>query len=72
MLVYASPSISPAAADAVGALVVSGIIFVVVLYLGYETVCQLRAFLAVGAQPARTSSEPVDPRVSGTAPADAV
>ena len=72
VLVYASPSISPATADAVGALVVSGIIFVVVLYLGYETVCQLRAFMAVGAQPARTSSEPVDPRVSGTAPADAV
>ena len=72
VLVYASPSISPATADAVGALVVSGIILVVVLYLGYETVCQLRAFLTVGAQPARTSSEPVDPRVSGTAPADAV
>ena len=68
VLVYASPSISPATADAVGALIVSGIILVVVLYLGYETVCQLRAFLAVGAQPAGTSSEPVDPRVSGTAP----
>ena len=35
VLVYASPSISPATADAVGALVVSGIILVVVLYLGY-------------------------------------
>ena len=74
VLVYASPSISPATADAVGALIVSGIILVVVLYLGYETVCQLRAFLAVGAHsaaPARTSSD-VEPRVSGTAPADAV
>ena len=69
-----SLKLSPEEADAVGALIVSGIILVVVLYLGYETVCQLRAFLAVGAHsaaPARTSSD-VDPRVSGTAPADAV
>ena len=66
---YASPSISPATADAVGALVVSHHPRRRP-HLGYETVCQLRAFLP-SARAARTRpSRSI--RVSGTAPADAV
>ena len=40
--------VPPETADAVGALIVSGIVLVITLYLAYETFVQLLAFVGGG------------------------